>query len=353
MKSAAAIGALLLITGCAAAPTEMRYFPAGSSSDRAIVWPGPPEPARLAYAGELVGEANFGPVEGTQDGAAIRVLRWIAGIAGDNARENQLVRPQSGMVDGSGRILVTDAGREAIIVFDEPAGTLSIWDEATPGQSFSSPVGIVADGADGYLVADADLGYVVRLDARGKPAGLLGDGVLQRPTGLVRDPETGEIFVADSAAHDIKVLDANGSLVRILGRRGAAPGEFNGPTHLSFSDELLYVTDTLNSRVQILSTSGAPVSSVGRRGLFVGNLVRPKGVATDRDGHVYVIESYFDHVLVFSSAGELLLPIGGSGNGAGQFYLPAGAWTDNGDRLFVADMFNARVVVFDYLGVQP
>ncbi len=344
------IGAMIGLAACTTAPTEMRYFPADQAPESKLVWPGPPEPARLAYAGELVGEANFRRAEGVQDGAAVRVLRWIAGITGADERTRQLVRPQAGMVDVTGRILVSDAGREAIVVFDESAGTLSIWDEASPGRAFSSPVGIAADGFGGYLVADADLGAVVRLDARGKPTGKLGGDILERPTGLAMDPATGEIFVVDTAAHDIKVLDSDGNLLRTLGRRGVAPGEFNGPTHLSLANGLLYVTDTLNSRVQILTTAGAPVSSVGERGLYIGNLVRPKGVTIDRDGHVYVIESYFDHLLVFDPSGDLLLPVGGTGGGAGQFFLPAGAWTDDGNRLFVADMFNGRVVVFDYLG---
>ena len=110
------------------------------------------------------------------------------------------------------------------------------------------------------------------------------------------------------------------------------------------------MTDTLNARVQALSLSGEPQASIGQRGLFVGNLVRPKGVVTDRDGHVYIVESYHDYLLVFNSDGDLLLPIGGTGAEAGQFFLPAGAWTDDGSRLFVADMFNGRVVVLDYLG---
>ena len=146
------------------------------------------------------------------------------------------------------------------------------------------------------------------------------------------------------------MLDDSGALVRTLGRRGVAAGEFNGPTHMSCAGERLYVTDTLNARVQVLSPSGESLAIIGQRGLFLGNLVRPKGVVTDRDGHVYVIESYYDHVLVFSDSGDLLIPIGGTGKEPGQFFLPAGAWTDDGSRLFVADMFNGRVVVLDYLG---
>jgi len=350
MKPVALTLLAMSLAGCATAPTEMVLFPEGRVPESALVWPGPPETARLSYAGELVGEDNFRSVEGAEDGAAVRVLRWIAGITGAGDRKKQLIRPQSGMVDARGRILVTDAGREAIVVFDEAEAALTVWDEAEPGRAFLSPVGIVADGAGGYLVADADIGYVVRLDGNGAPNGDFGRGVLQRPTGLGRDPIAREIFVADSGAHDIKVFDEQGTLLRTIGRRGVAAGEFNGPTHMSFTDGRLYVTDTLNARVQILSPTGEPLGAIGQRGLFVGNLVRPKGVVADRDGHVYVIESYYDHILVFSDSGDLLIPIGGTGKEAGQFFLPAGAWTDDGSRLFVADMFNGRVVVLDYLG---
>lgn len=350
MRPAAVTVLAVSLAGCAVAPKEMHYFPEERIPERILVWPGPPEVARLSYAGELIGEDNFRSVDGSQDGAAVRVLRWIAGITGASDRRKQLIRPQSGMVDARGRILVTDAGREAIVVFDEAEAKLSVWDEAEPGRAFLAPVGIVADGNGGYLVADAEIGYLVRLDGTGSPDGVVGRGMLQRPTGLSRDPVAREIFVADSGAHDIKVFDEQGALLRTFGRPGVAAGEFNGPTHISFLNGRLYVTDTLNARVQILSPSGEPLGAIGQRGLYVGNLVRPKGVVTDRDGHIYVIESYYDHVLVFSDKGELLLPIGGTGKEAGQFFLPAGAWTDDGSRLFVADMFNGRVVVLDYLG---
>lgn len=349
MRGAGAAIVLGLLGGCAAAPVEMVYFPEDRAPEAELVWPGPPETPRLAYAGELIGEENFRAMEGERDGAALRILRWIAGI-GREKDVRELIRPQSGMVDDAGRILVTDAGREAVVVFDEASGVLSFWQEAERGRNFLSPVGIAADGAGGYLVADADIGHLVRLTQDGKPAGSIGQGMLERPTGLCRSRASGEIFVADSTAHDIKVFDATGQLLRNIGGRGIEPGQFNGPTHLSCNGDRLYVTDTLNARVQVLSLDGEPQSSIGQRGLFVGNLVRPKGVVTDRDGHVYVVESYYDHMLVFSETGELLLPIGGSGNGAGQFFLPAGAWTDDGGRLFVADMFNGRVVVLDYLG---
>ena len=158
--------------------------------------------------------------------------------------------------------------------------------------------------------------------------------------------------MADTYAHDIKVFDAAGILVRVIGQRGEGPGEFNFPTHLAFARGQLYVTDTLNSRVQVFSASGDLLGNrgFGTRGLYLGNLVRPKGVGVDSEGNIYVVESYYDSLLVFSERGEFLLPIGGTGTATGRFYLPAGVWVDARNRVFVADMFNGRVVLFQFLG---
>jgi DNA-binding beta-propeller fold protein YncE len=147
------------------------------------------------------------------------------------------------------------------------------------------------------------------------------------------------------------VLDLAGNLKRVLGRRGEGEGEFNYPTHLAFAEGELYVTDTMNSRIQVLDgASGSMRRSFGTRGLYVGNLVRPKGIALDSERNVYVVESYYDHLLVFDRHGRFLMGIGGLGAESGKFYLPAGVWTDHLNRVFVADMFNGRVVLFQHLG---
>jgi DNA-binding beta-propeller fold protein YncE len=340
-----------LLGGCAEMPTEMRSVPSGREGLVGRVWPPPPEVPRYRYAGELLGEENFGPAERTEPGTGARLLRWIVGLGDGLRREPQeLTRPQSGAVDAAGRIYVSDAGRGAVFVFDAAEGKLHVWQAADRVSEMGTPVGI-APGRDGeILVADAGLGRVLRLGADGEPRGSFGAGTLGRPTGLARDPRTGEVYVVDTQAHDIKVFDDAGRLLRRIGRRGSAPGQFNGPTHLALADGRLYVADTLNARVQVLSPQGEPLQTIGRRGLYRGNLTRPKGVAVDGDGNVYVVESYFDHLLVFDPGGRFLLPIGGTGARIGQFYLPAGAWSDGRGRIFVADMFNGRVVMFDYLG---
>jgi len=348
----AVAGIALVLAGCAAeGPRTLRFGIDEGRGRTGTLWPQPPEVPRYQYAGELVGESNLVPVNGPDAGALRAALRWVAGLLDDDRRPVVLQRPQGGTVGASGRILVTDVSRQAVYAFDPGAGALSVFDRADAVRGFVAPVGVVEADDGAILVADAGLALVARLAPDGSPLGSLGHGQLRRPTGLARDPATGRVFVADTYAHDIKAFDREGRLLSTWGRRGERAGEFNYPTHLAWAAGELYVTDTMNSRVQVLDgATGAVRRTLGERGLYVGNLVRPKGVAVDSQGNVYVVESYHDHLLVFDRLGRFLMGFGGVGAGTGRFYLPSGVWVDDHDRVFVADTFNGRVAVFQFLG---
>jgi DNA-binding beta-propeller fold protein YncE len=312
-------------------------------------WPAAPQVPRLEYAGQLVGEANF-VVADEQVGSGQRFLRWLAGISNRGKQATQLVRPQSGMVDSAGRVLVTDAGRPSVFVFDETNGSFQLWREAAAGIDFVSPVGI-AQLADGeFIVADAELGGAYILSHDGEPLRLFATDELQRPTGVDVDLATGEVFIADKAARQVKVFRPDGTLVRTIGSPGDTADTLNAPMHIRVADGKVFVADALNAHVLVYAEdSGVLLERIGRRGLYVGNLVRPKGVAVDGDGNIYVVESYYDHLLIYDEAGQFLLPIGGTGSEIGQFFLPSGAWSDADDRIFIADMFNGRVMIFRYV----
>lgn len=357
----------LVLAGCAS-PVGVRGRLQPDLSDlpegQRVTWPAAPETPRYAYRGTLTGEPNFRR-DAPARGALQRLGRWIAGLDEGDEAPLVLQRPSAVAGDDAGRIFVSDASRQAVFVFDARAGELQVWDEAAPSLRFVSPAGLAVvprgtaaalPGAAAVYVADADLKAVFALDAEGRAAGRIGEGLLQRPTGVALDARTGRLFVADAGAHDVKVFDAQGRLLKVLGRRGEGPGEFNFPTHLALRDGTLYVTDAMNHRVQLLDVresagadEGRMLRSIGRHGLFVGNLVRPKGVAVDAAGRVYIVESFYDQLLVFSPEGEFLLPIGGTGAAIGQFYLPAGVWVDAEQRVHVADMFNGRLVLLQFL----
>ncbi len=344
---------VLLVGACAGVEPvrgDMHYGMDDAPEGRRLLWPQAPEVPRFLYAGTLTGEQNF--LRPQSDTGALKTFgRWLIGLDDRPVAPVVLQRPAAITGDERGRLFVSDASRQAVFVFDEKGGELHVWERAQGRLNFVAPSGLATSPAGDLFVADAELGVVVRLDQQGEPQSVIGRGVLKRPTGLARDAQTGLLFVADTYAHDVKVFDSSGSLVRLIGRRGDGNGEFNFPTHLVFSRGELYVTDTLNSRVQVFDREGVvQTRRFGSRGLYLGNLVRPKGVAVDNEGNVYVVESYFDTLLVFSANGEFLLPIGGTGTSTGRFYLPSGIWIDARNRIFVADMFNGRVVLFQFLG---
>ena len=343
----------LLLGGCASqAPVYSHFDPfAGSPPEKLPLWPQPPAQPRLQFAGVLRGETNF-VLEKSDDvkSGMTRAFAWLAGIGEENDGPLLLQRPQNGVVDGRGRIVVTDVGLPAVVVFDRTEKKFQIWPHSTEnGAPFLTPVGIALGPDDTFLVTDADQERVIRLSADGKPLGSFGQEVLQRPTGIARSAERGLIYVADTDADNIKVFNDAGELVDLIAWRGKEAGTLNAPTFLALSENGIYVTDTFNARIQLFDYDGRLINHFGRRGEFVGNFSRPKGVATDDRGHIFVVESYFDHLLIFNPAGQLLLPINGSGVPEDRFSLPSGVWIDGDGMIYVADTFRGRVVMYKML----
>ena len=163
-------------------------------------------------------------------------------------------------------------------------------------------------------------------------------------------------------SHHIKVFGLDGQLLDVWGEQGEEADRpkaknneedllLNRPTHLAVSRGKLYISDTMNARVLVVSAvTGRPLATVGARGTYVGNLVRPKGVAVDSEENIYVIEGYHDHLVIFNRKGQYLMAIGGEGETPGKFQLPGGLWIDSRDRIFVSDTHNSRVQIFQFLG---
>ena len=319
------------------------------------VWPEGSDTPRYIYSGVLYGEQNLQIIKEDAERSSVqKAIYWLVGLFEDST-PNQMQSPQGGVVDENGVIYITDVGSASIFVFDKQhaeksAGRLPVWRNAGPRQLFVAPIAIALGPLQQLLVTDAELGQVYRLDRQGQPLGAFGQGILKRPTGITRDPVRGRIYVADTQAHDIKVFDDQGVLLRTIGVRGTADGQFNFPIHIHYANERLYVVDSMNARIQVLNHDGHHQLSFGQRGKYLGQFSRPKGISADSQGNIYVVDSYFDYMLVFNQQGEFLLPIGGTGADIGSFYLPAGVWTDKNDNIYVADMSNGRVVIFQFLG---
>jgi DNA-binding beta-propeller fold protein YncE len=194
-------------------------------------------------------------------------------------------------------------------------------------------------------------------EASGKYKGVLGslkggEGYFKRPTGIAIDRETKQIYITDTLRDRVFILDANGQVLKSIGKHGEQNGEFNLPTELLIKNGVLAVVDAMNFRVQIFDRQGNFQSAIGNLGDSDDAMFRPKGIGLDSENHIYLVEALWGTVQVFDREGQLLYFFGKRGKGLAEFQLPAGVFIDQNDRVYVADSYNRRVQVFQYHGVK-
>jgi len=376
--------AVTIAVGCAANPDPGLLEP--SSAD--LVWPAPPETARIAYLGQVASDRDMGK----QSGFFSNLRNGILGT-----QEDLLVtrRPFDTYVDGDGRIFVSSGTIGSILVFDPVAQNARILTPEGPG-SLTKPMGLAGDATGLVYVADPVQRRVVALrdTPEGEPefaAAYGGRGVLLNPVDVAVSPDGQRIYVADSYLHQVVMFNRDGILLQRIGKdegdleakdqrmmslassrvigghgggrsgadsepsdlvpnRGAVEGEFRFPAFVDVGpDGTLYVSDGMNFRVQAFDRDGNYLRHVGRHGDSPGSFARPKGVAVDSEGHLYVVDAAFNNVQVFDSDGRLLLAFAQFGNREGQVWMPSGIDIDASDRIYLTDRYNDRIQVFQYL----
>lgn len=326
----------------AAGDTPSAGEPAATTPE--LVWPSPPLQPRIRYLGSVSNPEDIGRKKGFWR----KVWEFIRG----DEEDEQVARPMAVAVDGMDRLLVADTQRGRVHIFDRREGEYAYL-RGSDWESLRLPIGLAVDDADNIYVADGELGRIFVFKPDGKFDRMLDTaGWLKRPSALAIDRARQLLYVADTPAHDVKVVSLpGGKVIRVIGRHGEERGEFNFPTYVTLDRQgRLAVTDSMNRRIQIFDPEGGVVSIFGKHGDGSGDFSAPKGVALDSEGHVYVADAGFDNIQVFDQNGKLLLFLGASGQEAGKFWLPAGLLVDSRDRIYVADSYNKRVQIFQYLG---
>lgn len=346
-----------------------------------LVWPAPPETARIEYVRELRGPKDIGASE-----SALR--RTLMALAGAKPSESvNLARPTDVFGDVDGRLYVSDAAAGRVYVFDPARHTVTPWIGKGAGR-IGRPMGIGGDLAGRIVVTDQVNRRVLVFDREGElKAALGGSQLLINPVDATIDA-AGRVYVADSYLHQIVVFSLDGKVLHRIGKtvgdatgksaeappvddgnvwsqrsatskdvrenRGGGSGEFLYPLSVAWSEPLglLAVVDGLNARVQLFDRDFGFVRSIGRMGDTPGSFARPKGAAWDADGHLYVVDAAFNNVQIFDAEGRLLLSFGEQGKGAGQLWLPLGMCVDPSGRVVVADRYNSRLQWFQYLGAR-
>jgi DNA-binding beta-propeller fold protein YncE len=215
---------------------------------------------------------------------------------------------------------------------------------------FPSLVGICFFPGNKMLFTDSYLNKIFVYNPDKKEIRTLNDSIiLDQPTGIAYSEINHEIWVVETRAHYISVLDDKGRRKRTIGKRGVEPGEFNYPTSIWIDKTgKAYVIDALNFRVQIFSKDGDLISFFGENGDGGGNLARPKGIATDSYGNIYIVDALFNTVQIFDISGNFLHAFGSQGKDQGEFWMPSGIYVDDSNYIYVADSYNSRVQVFQF-----
>ena len=327
---------LLLCASAWAAPATAVNDPVVESA-APLVWPKPPEQARIRYLGILSGPKDLGIVKSWFG----RLLDTLSGRGDDE----QFVRP-TGVAERDGVIYVADPGARALWILDtRRKRSIKVTELETTALASPVAVAVRPDGA--VFLADTVLKTVFLLNRDGRLIRIAAQVGLERPAGLAYDAAAEQLYVADASSDRILVYGASGGLVRGWGRSGNRDGEFNHPTHVAVdSSGNVLVVDALNFRIQAFSRQGVFLWKFGHQGDGSGDLAAPKGIATDLEGHVYVVDALFDTVQVFNPDGALLMAFGERGSRAGQFWLPGGLYINARSEVFVADPYNQRVQVF-------
>jgi DNA-binding beta-propeller fold protein YncE len=209
-------------------------------------------------------------------------------------------------------------------------------------------VTVAPDGS--IVVADPDARSVHLFDtARTKYRRIReADGApLVSPVGVACDGH-GRIYVSDSMRAAVFVFDGEGSWTGTLGGGGG----LLRPTGLAFDREreVLYVVDTLAHKIVGFDAAGNRVMEVGGRGAGDGQLNYPVSVAVDREGNLYVGDSMNFRVQVLDRSGRFVRAFGAAGHVPGSFDKAKGIALDRDGHVYVVEGLHDVIQVFDAAG---
>ena len=298
----------------------------------------------------------------------------VATIAGDssyffrgdggpaiNARLNS---PAAAAVDANGNLWIADKGNARIRVVDAN-GIISTL--AGPA-GLTGPASIGFDSTGNALIADPASNQVRRLTgstlslAAGNGfSGYTGESYLAIYSSLAFPSWTasrpdGGFYIADTANHRIRIVNAGGVMTTIAGTGvagwngdGVSLGAaLNSPSGVAIDAAgAVYVSDTMNNRIRKITSDGQIATVAGPP------LNAPHGLAFDDAGNLWIADTGNHRIAVLAPdhsltviAGAGVPGFGGDGGPAlnAQFNAPTGVFPDpSSGSVYVADSGNQRI----------
>lgn len=260
--------------------------------------------------------------------------------------------------DSSGNLYVTNPSAGGVLKYDD-TGTLI-------KKIITSKNGTgVAIAQNGDLLVTQGTYVAVINPATGVEDVAKRFGTFDYANGIAVDP-SGNIYVSDGRANNIKKYDASGTL---LATSLIASLPLSKPAGLAYdkANNLLAVANSLSGNVQFINPADLTLSStLGTYGYDPTNatvkFTYPQGISFEYDAggalyRIYVSDSYQSTVQVINGADRVKLgEIGGYGFSAGRLFTPSDVLfdqlTSTNKRVFVANG-GGNVSVFGIDNMQP
>jgi hypothetical protein len=309
--------------------------------EKEIVWPDPPDSARIKYVTTYKSEDQFTSGLG----------KSLEGLGGKKIWLG-FARPFDVTGDNRGHIFISDA-LQGIFEIDQNKNEFKKLECKQCNFSLGAPRGLACDSGR-VFVGLPSLGEVIVLSHEGMLLDTIGRrGSMPNPIDVVFDSLRHRILVVDNKLHQVKVFSDRGDTLFSIGKRGMEDGEFNFPQSAAVDRYgNIYVVDAFNFRIQIFDSTGKFLRKFGQQGDAWGTFAMPKGIALDADTNIYVLDAQHEHFQIFNNHGELLLFVGKYSSANDGFVNPVSMFIDNKNRIYVTDQLNERVQVFQILNIK-
>lgn len=77
--------------------------------------------------------------------------------------------------------------------------------------------------------------------------------------------KNGNLFINDMGTHSLKMFDSQGRFIKVVGQKGAGPGDLAYPSTLGYNGENIFVWEIRNQRFSFFSEKGEYIKSVKQK----------------------------------------------------------------------------------------
>ncbi len=308
-----------------------------SSTEDIVIYPSPPDTARIQY---LTSISTSRYVTGKRSAFG----RFILG----ELNEYSIDKPY-GISIRNGKIYICDTGLDVLEILDLENNSFEYFNPGGRGQ-LKKPVNCSVDEKGQLFIADVGRKQIVIFDTLGEYVNSIGEAGNFKPTDVFVKKD--KIWVANFVNNKIHVYSKKTfELLYTLPESETGSEDFlYSPSNIYITDQKVYVSDFGDFKIKIYNHDGEFISSVGSYGRNIGQFVRPKGIAVDREANLYVVDAGFENTQIFNKEGKLLMFFGGAYKKHGDMWLPAKVTIDY-DNLkyfedYVDESFNLKYLIF-------